>query len=224
MESNTKSKPILKFTVLVLVIVVGLFAGYIFNFQRLINEGSNLADEHCIKVNPLIIDRKNKYLEQYNMMMTDSGTSEEFLKVFDDYFVISEKYQQEEGKWLQKQRVYLDSWLFNAMMPQFTKDAGKFQYEMYEADYKSANYLTQSYKEVDKEKQKELSDKVISETAKSKESGDKYNELWDREGNNGSWVYRFIKVPISKCPSENYNIPDLHDLFNPPANTNSPLS
>ncbi len=224
METNKKSFPIFKIIILLIIVSLGVFAAYIFKFQQIINEGSELADEHCIKVNPLIIDRKNKYLEQYNMMMTDSGTKEEFQKVFDDYFVISDKYQQEEGKWLPKQRAFLDGWLFNNIMPQFTKDAGKYQYEMYEAEYKSALYLSQLYKELDKEKQKELSDKSLSETAKSKESGDKYNDLWDREGNNGSWVYRFIKIPVPKCPKENYNIPDLHDLFNPPANTDSPLS
>lgn len=204
-------------------LVVVLFVGYLFKYQQLVNEGSYLADEHCIKINPLIIDRKNKYTEQYNLMIA-SASAQEFQSAVDGYFRASQAYMDEEKIWLAKQRKYLDSKWFNLLMPSYIKEAANFQYAMYEAEYDSQRYLYLGFKEEDKNKQLEFADKVIEETAKSKEAGDKYRGVWEREKGRSDWIYRIVKIPSAQCPAENYNIPEVPNPFLPPVFPRSPLS
>ena len=88
-----------KLLIISIILGLGLFVGYIYKYQQLINEGSYLADEHCIKINPLIIDRKNKYLDQYNLILkagSDTATAEEYHAALDKYMQASDVYQKEE--------------------------------------------------------------------------------------------------------------------------------
>ena len=208
-----------KLLIISIILGVGLFVGYIYKYQQLINEGSYLADEHCIKINPLIIDRKNKYLDQYNLILkAGSGTAnaEEYLAALDKYMQSSDVYQKEEKLWLDKQRRYLDSKAFDLLIHSHIKEAGQYQYDMYKADYDSSVFLSAEYKEQDPDKQQELSNKVMEAVTRNKEAEDKYNSVWEREKGKSGWIFRFAKVPPSKCSEENYDFPALPDLFAPP--------
>lgn len=212
-----------KWLILTLFLFLILFAVYIYKYQQLVNEGSYLVDEHCIKVNPLIIDRKKKYLDQYNLMVASAST-QEVMDAVDKYFKASQAYVDEEKVWLAKQRKFLDSKMVNLLMPAYFKEAAKYQYEKYEAEYNVSLLLNQGRTELAEDKQLELTNKVMEETAKSKEAGDKYNAVWQREKGNTEWRYYFVKVPPAKCPQENYNIPELPNFFAPPLIPRSPLS
>lgn len=205
-----------KLLIIVLILPIILFFSYIYKYQQLVNEGSYLADEHCIKVNPLIIDRKNKYLIQYNIILAGTASTEEFMTSLDKYNQASQVFIDEEKKWLTKQKKYMDRKDFNLIMPSYIKEAALYEYQMYEAEYNSSSYLSQAFKETDKEKQIELSNKVIEETIKSRDAGKKYNDQWDKYEGKTAWIYNFVKVPVSKCPPENNNIPILPDPFAPP--------
>lgn len=193
------------------VIAIIIFVGYIFEYQQLVTEGSLLADEHRIKVNPLIIDRKNKYQDEWNLIMASASATQVEDSV-NKYFQASDAFIKEEQGWLAKQKRYLNSKAFNLLMPSYIKEAANFQYQMYEADYNSSVYLNQGFKETDKNKQVELGNKVLEETAKSKEAGDKYSGIWEREKGRSDWIYYFVKVPQSKCPKKNNDFPN---VFNP---------
>lgn len=212
-----------RLVIFIFLLALTLFSLYVNKYQKLVSEGSYLADEHCIKVNPLIIDRKNKYLDQYNLMLA-SASAQEVQDAVDKYFKVNQVYLDEEKVWLAKQRKYINSKSFNLLMPSYIKEAANYQYAMYEADYNASLYLFLGFKEEDKNKQLELTNKVVEETAKSKDAGDKYNGVWNREKGRSDWIYRFVKVPLSKCPAENYNIPDIPNPFLPPVFSRSPLS
>ena len=208
-----------KLLIISITLGIGLFAGYIYKYQQLVNEGSYLADEHCIKINPLIIDRKNKYLDQYNLILkagSGTATAEEYHAALDKYMQSSDVYQQKEKLWLDKQRRYLDSKAFNLLIHSYIREAGQYQYEMYKADYDSSVFLSAEYKEQDPDKQQELSNKVMEAVTRNKEAEDKYSSVCEREKGRSDWIYRFVKVPSAKCPEENYNFPELPDLFTPP--------
>lgn len=208
-----------KFLVISIILSIGLFIGYIYKYQQLVNEGSYLADEHCIKISPLIIDRKNKYLDQYNLILkAGSGTvsAEEYHAALDKYMQSSNVYQKEEKLWLDKQRRYLDGKAFNLLIHSYIREAGQYQYEMYKSDYDSSVFLSAEYKEQDPDKQQELSNKVMGAVARSKEAEDKYDSVWEREKGKSDWIYHFVNVPSSKCSEENYNFPVLPELFAPP--------
>lgn len=205
------------------LLTLALFGLYINKYQQLVNEGSYLADEHCLKVNPLIIERKNKYIDQYNLMLASAST-QEVMDAVDKYFKASQAYVEEEKVWLAKQRKFLDSKMVNLLMPSYFKEVAKYQYEKYEAEYNISLLLNQEHAELAKDQQFELTNKVMEETAKSKEAEDKYNAVWEREKGNTEWRYYFVKVPPSKCPLENFNIPQVPNPFAPSLIPRSPLS
>lgn len=194
------------------ITVLILFSIYVSIFQQLINEGSDLADEHCIKINPLIIDRKNKYLDQYSIMVTGAD-SKLFAKALANYRISTRKYIDEEKFWLEKNKKFLNSSKFNLFMPAIIKDAANYQYQMYEAQYLTSLYLEQAWDEKDKNIQTELSNKAIEETNRSNEMQDKYNETWENGVGKRGWMFNFVKVPTSKCPDENYDIPVIPSPF-----------
>ncbi|MCL5071329.1 MAG: hypothetical protein M1308_10605 [Actinobacteria bacterium] len=179
-----------------------------------------MADEHCIKVNPLIIDRKNKYQEQWNLILASASATQVEDSV-NKYFQASNAFIKEEQGWLANQKRYLNSKAFNLLMPSYIKEAANFQYQMYEADYNSSVYLNQGFKETDKNKQAELGNKVLEETVKSKEAEDKYNAVWEREKGKSDWVHYFIKVPQTKCPKENFDFPNVFNPFVTPIPVNN---
>lgn len=212
-----------RWIIFAILLALALFSLYINKYQQLVNESSYLADQHCIKVNPLIIDRKKKYLEEWNLMLASASASQ-VQDAFNKYLQASEAYLKEEKAWLPLQKKYLESKAFNLLIPSYIKEASNYQFQMYEAEYNSSLFITQGFKETDRIKQLELSNKVLEETAKSKEAGDKYNSIWEREKGRSNWIYHFVKVPPAQCPVENYNIPELPDPFAPPIIPISPLS
>lgn len=197
-----------------IIIALILFSIYASLFQQLINEGSDLADEHCIKINPLIIDRKNKYLDQYSIMVTGAD-SKLFAKALNDYRISTRKYIDEEKIWLEKNKKFLSSNTFNFIMPAILKEAANYQFQMYEAQYLTSLYIEQAWDEKDKNIQVELTNKVTSEVSRSNEMQDKYNKTWENGVGKRSWMFNFIKVPASKCPDENYDIPVIPNPFEP---------
>ncbi|MBI2314434.1 hypothetical protein HYU93_00015 [Candidatus Daviesbacteria bacterium] len=212
-----------KFLVGLVTLGLVIFGLYVWKYQQVVNEGSYLADEHCIKVNPLIIDRKNKYTDQFNLLMA-SASEEQYMSSLDQYRQSAAEYIKEEKIWLAKQRRYLDSKAFNLLITSYIKEASEYQYQMYEGQYLSSLYLSQAFDEKDKVKQLELSNKVLEETNRSNDGQDKYNAVWEREKGKKDWIFNFVKIPDSKCPAENNNFPDVPNPFLPPVIPNSPLS
>lgn len=220
---------IMKFIGIFLGTIAVLFAAYIFTFQYLVNKGSEIVDEHCIKVNPYIIARKNAFNYQYQIMM--SGKLDGFKAAWDKYFIASSKYINAEKQWLPKDRNFLDGQLFNFMMPEYLKDAANFQYDMYYHDYLSSVYINEANFENDKTKQLELSQKTVDEAKLRDSAESKYNAIWDDNKGKKDWIFWIVKVPPSKCPAENNNIPNTPNIFDPTptpqpegANPDSPAS
>lgn len=208
-----KVKNIITFIAIFLGTLVILFTAYIFTFQYLINKGSELADEHCINVNPYIIARKNAFNYQYQIMM--SANQEGFKAAFDKYFVASDKYLKAEKQWLPKDRKFLDSQLVNLIMPQYLKDAANFQYDMYYHDYLSSLYINEAYYEKDKSKQLVLSQKTVEEAKYRDSAASNYNAIWNENRGKTDWRFWIVKIPPSKCPTKNYDIPSSPNLYQP---------
>ncbi len=215
------------FRLLIIISVIGavLFGIYIYTYQRLITEGSLLADEHCIKINPLIIARKNSYLEEMKLIQA-SASAEEVQKSLQDYLASSNSYLKEESVWLNKQRAYLDGKIYKLLIPSYVQDAAEDQYQMYEADHKSSFYTSKAFTAQDQAEQVDLMNKIIEETSKSKAAGDRYNSAWERNKGKTDWRFNFVKVPESNCPAENFDIPNIDSPFTPklPADTNTNTS
>lgn len=213
----------------VTLIGLGLFIFSTWKFQQLIDEGSVIADEQCLKVNPLIIERKNDYLASMGVIIA-SGSAEKYWAETNKYLEVSKKYTEAQKSWLAHQKAYMDRWDFNFFIPTYIREATKAQYNSREAQMKSTKgivELFETYNKIDLEHQKTLSDSILEETKKSQDADDEYNRIYEASQGKFDLRNNFTTVPQSKCPPENFNIPDVRDLFNPkpvPTNYGQPLS
>ncbi len=206
------------------LLILSLFVFQIWKYQNLISTGSVVADQHCLKVNPLVIARKNNYIDSIKVLQA-SGSAEEYWAENNKYLDNSKKYIVAEKAWLAAQKTYMDSQDFKTYIPSYIQEAARYQYESREAEMRSTSgvvELFENYKNMDSEKQKALSDTIMEETNKSNKANDKYNKMYDdHQGQMGFKDY-FTIVPQSTCPEENFNIPNVNEFLNPqaPANTN----
>lgn len=191
-----------------------LTAGYLYLFQTLVNQGSALADEHCMKVNPLIIARKNAYAAEINLIKKNAGV-DEVLKVMDDYSKVNTKYIKAEQAWLAKENEFIQGLIFKIIMPGYIQEAAGYQYDMYKADFKSSLYLEKTFIAKDDTVKNQLKDKVIEQINKRNYSEKKYNDILDSEDGRFHWQFLIVKVPPTICPDKNFDIPEILNPFSP---------
>lgn len=208
----------------ILLLTVGLFCISIFKYQQLVNEGSIIADKQCLNVNPLIIQRKNSYSETIRIAKAN-GTEEEYWKEQNNYLSISKKYIQAQQLWLNEQKTFMNRADYKLFIPQVIQKAGLLQYESREADLKATIAVTDMFKSLtDTNKQKELATIILNEKKKQEAAEAELDKMW-KSTSNFDIRQRFIRVPKTKCPKENLEIPEVPNIFAPPSQIyNGPLS
>lgn len=218
-----------KAAIVIAIILIPLAAYYLFPilmYQRLVNEGSVLADNQCMKVNPIIIERKTAYLN--SMQALKDNDVKTYEKETEKYLAASSKYVEAQTAWLKEQKKYIDRWDFQHFNPSYVKDAAMTQFVSRAADVESTKYLIEAFeiKDLNKTIAEEDGNKAMEQIKIRNAADKKYDEIWDNPGKL-DWRTKFIKVPPSKCPDENFNIPNVDDILTPdsaPANPDAPLT
>lgn len=190
-----------------------LFAGSTIAYQRLVNEGSALADNQCLMVNPEIIKRRNSYIKLVQIMKTN-GSKEEYQAEVQNYKDISSAYVHTQSIWLKQQKKYLNRWDYQLFAPPEVIVAGMAQYESRMAEMKAIIAMLTLYDTTDKKQQKELNQTIINERMKQDKADKEFNQLWETKPS-FDLRRKFIKIPESTCPEENFDIPDTIDIFSP---------
>ncbi len=204
------------FFAVVLVLVWFVFSTW--KYQQLINEGSVIADQQCLKVNPLIIARKNSYINSMKILQA-SGSAQDYWTETDKYLAISKKFIEAENAWLAAQKNYMESSETKTYVPAYIRSAGQLQYDSRVADVKDTAAVVEffeTYQKIDTAKQKVLSNTITNETKKSNDLNDEYNKVYDHPQRTFDLRDYFTSVPQTKCPEENFNIPDVPNLLAPP--------
>lgn len=218
-------RKLLLFAVVLVFLVAGYFVLSIVMYQKLINEGSVLADNQCLRINPIISERKNHYIK--SMEALKKNDFEGYEGETTAYFERSKQYAEEQNKWLEDQKAYMNRWDFNYFLPGYIKTAAQYQYDSRKADTESTALLIDAFEvaELNQSLSEELGQKAVELVKVRNEAEKKYDEIWDNPGKL-DWRTRFVKVPESKCPDENFNFPDVEEFLNPstPANPDAPLS
>lgn len=225
-KNHKKIKKIALILCIPVILAIGYFIFSIFEYQRIVNEGTVLADNQCLKVNPIIIDRKNSYIK--SLQALKDNNYKEYEKQTEIYFKTSKEYVSEQTKWLDTEKKYIDRWDFQYFNPSYVKAAAQYQYDSRKADMESTKLLIDSYEvsQLNKSLSEELALKSVKQIKIRNDADKKYDAIWDNPGKL-DWRTRFIKVPASKCPDENFNIPDVEDFLNPksiPSNIGQPVS
>lgn len=189
-------------------------------YQRLVNEGSVIADAQCLTVNPIIIERKTHYLNSLEAAKNNDFAGYEGETTA--YLERSRQYVEEQTKWLETQHSYMNRWDFQFFLPGYMKQAAQYQYDSRKADAESTTLLIEAFEvsELNQSLSEELTQKSMEQVKIRNEAEEKYNALWDTPGRL-DWRTRIIKVPESTCPDENFDFPDVEDTT---PNTNSPVS
>ncbi len=195
-------------------------------YQHLINVGSTLADNQCLKVNPFIIERKNTYIK--SMQALKDSDSKAYERENAAYLAASNKYIKEQEEWLKSQKKYIDRWDFQYFNPEYVKDAAMTQFVSRAADLESTKLIVEAFliKDLNMSIAEEDGKKAMEQIKIRNAADKKYDEIWDNPGKL-DWRTRFVKVPASQCPDENFNFPDVEEFLNPsiqPGNADSPVS
>lgn len=196
---------IVKIVGLLLILVVLSFGAYIIKYQLLVNEGSRLADQHCLVVNPLIIQRKQAYIDLIEITQINPNLYMEFNNKYLDY---SKKYLTAEKQWLKTQDAFMNRWDVKWLVDKNIQAAGALQYKMYLADYQGTDALVKAFETKDPREQERLM-KIVAQTGNDAiKAQEAYVKAWDNKPTGFVRNY-LIKVPTSKCPAENFDFPDV---------------
>lgn len=177
-------------------------------YQRLVNEGSILADSQCLTINPIIIERKNNYLSSLEAAQ-DNDTAG-YQREITAYFERSKQYVDEQSKWLKAQHSYMRRWDFQFFLPGYMRRAAQYQYDSRKADVESTKFLIDAFEvsELNPALSQELEKKSMELVRVRNQAEESYNELWDNP-ERLDWRTNFTRVPESKCPEENFDFPTI---------------
>lgn len=206
-----------KIILLIVTVVLGSFIFSTWKYQQIINEDSIIADEQCLKVNPFIIQRKNSFINSMKVLQA-SGSADEYWAETNNYLDYSKKYITAQKTWLTNQNAFMKRQDFAIFIPAYMKKAAQLQYDSREAEMKATSAIVEyfeTYKNLNDNQQKTLSNTITDETNKSNKLDDEYNKLYDSSKGKFDLRNYFTTVPQTTCPPENFNIPNVPDMLNP---------
>jgi hypothetical protein len=196
------------FTVIKGVLIMGivLLGAYLVLYQNVINERVKLEDEHCIVVNPLIIKRKQTYLDSMKALVNNTG---DYLKLNDKYIEVSKKYITEEDEWLKKDSAMLHNPVVRLVVKKDGYQGALMLHRINELDLINTKIILLLFEEKDLKKQETLGKSIAKNTFELNALQKDYDRI--SGVHNYRWVDYLIRTPQSKCPLENRNIPDVEN-------------
>jgi hypothetical protein len=171
---------------------------YFYRYQIVINDGTELADERCLKIDPLINKKKQKSFEysQVSRVKNDdkkfAKTTEELKKLFISVVDISEP-------WMKKQKTFLNRWDFNFFVHPALKETFYAQYEKYAADLESNKIMSRLFDQPNNQSDLKA---IKSSFKKMEEAQKKLDNKMNFVKKQRDFRQRFIKTPPSKCQED----------------------
>ncbi len=185
-----------------------IFGAYVYKLHAFAVEGNKIFEQRCLVVNPPLISYKNSFLKFADYLKNpDKYSGDEVKGFFDGYIAGMRKYVEEESKWLDADKKYMNSWDFKLIEPWYMKQAGEYQWKLYEGYRDDTKYLLVMYD------QGKLSEDIDIKQKDARDRRDKYSQLYfdlvDKASKINDWRKMFGRVPIPKgCTEKNMNIPN----------------
>ncbi len=223
-------KRLIKVIVLLFLFVSVVGTIVFVRFQQIIKEEVSLTDERCLKINPIVIERKKAYLSSMQAMVT-SG-KEAFIEENKKYVNLLKRNVDVESDWSAKYKKLLNRWDFKLLIPPILQKTARLRWEshVYENETsKNMIALTESFFKDGNENNPKLKDASDNIEILAKQRNDVEVELETLA--NDTSLYKDFRIPLmrapkSKCPEENFNIPDvqkeLEKIFTPEASPSIP--
>lgn len=195
------------FSVVLIISVVGVGV-YIYKLHALAVESNNIFALRCAKVNLPLIAYKNSFLKFADALQNPNKyATDEAVSFYNGYISGMRAYIPEETKWLELQRQYLDRWDFKLIESWYIKQAGEYQWKMYEGYRDDAKYILAISDTKKLTEDNEV--KIQDARARRDEFGQKYFDLFKQASKINDWRMIFGYVPVpSVCTKENTTIPN----------------
>lgn len=204
---------ILKIIFAIIVFVVLGYALFEWRYQMLVNEGTAILDKQCLNVDPLIIQRKNSYLN-FIRLIYEKASKEEVEKEFKTYLTTSEKFIVEQKKWLNEQNKFMNRWDFKLILLEEIHKLSQLDYRSKELDVKIFENILKMAKTENLNEQKKYYEENVNFLKTIEQINKEIDEIY-RNKPNFSWRTIFVKAQSSKCPKENLDILNIPDFFQP---------
>ena len=200
-----------------LIILVGLVALGVYGYKlhSLALEGNDIFEQRCTTVNPPLIAYKNDFLNFADEVKKGEKSSPEYLVGYFQLYVNGLKdYAPKEVDWLKTQRKFLDRWDFQLFEPWYIKEAGEYQYRMYEGYRDEALALMEILG--NNGSNPEIQAKFDDARTKRNDNSQLYFELSEKASAFRDWRKIFGSVPMPEgCTEELLNIPDTTGSLDP---------
>lgn len=183
-----------------------LFAGYMYKYQQLVNEGSALAEERCLVINP-IIAKKQFAAMQYAEVFSSTASAEVKTSVTENMLKYFKNNITTSDSWMKKQKHFLGRWDFKFFTDDKLADVSYAQYGKYLADLDSNRAMIEYF---DKFEDPWYYEEVLRKIKAQDDTQKILNKKIKIAQNRFDIRYYFIKVPLSKC-KEIPNPFDWHD-------------
>ena len=204
---------VIKVLLIIGFVALGLYIGSVIVMQRMINQASALADEHCLGVNPLIIQRKLVYLDT-NQRFLETEDINIYLDGTKEYFSLADQYVIAERDWLTKLSVFMNGLDFKILTPGASKKVYEAQFKAYMLDAGSTEALSTLYVAGNNATEAEI-ERFTVLTSQKNDAYIEYGKAIEAVGTQNFIQKPFLRWPESVCPAENYDIPDVNDLMFP---------
>lgn len=200
-----------------IIIILVLFVISVIKYQQLINEGSAIVEKQCMEVNSTIVDRHNSYKD---LMSTQIGSPSAIMEKLGDYMRLTKTYIEAQKVVLVEYENYLNRKDFNLFVPKEVRSSFHLQYESYEADMRLKELILQMYSPSFKELSRDVKDSIVANIAGEIKRRDQANRDYLKSLEDSAKIFdlrsKFVKIPESKCPPENFDIPETTEFSDKP--------
>lgn len=191
----------------------GLFA---WRYQKIVDRFSELADEHCLTINPLIIERKTT-TRDFLQLVSDPqafASADKYDDLTRNYYEVSSKYIDGENAWMAKQKQITGSLEFRILVPAQVQKAAVLQLAVYKADRDGSVAMMNVLNSFFSGREPEMRDfKKIADSKNNQDKyWDEYDKLFRKNSNNRDPRLFFFSPPPSKCPAENFDFPNIFEF------------
>ena len=209
-----KRSRLLKYIVVLPLLGIVAFGVYVFEAHRLAVEGNNIFAYRCNNVNPPLIAYKNSFLKFANCINNPNQCStDEGVNFFGDYETGLQAYVPEETKWLNMEQSYMNQWDFKLFAPSYFKQAGEYEFKMYEGYRDDAKYILAL--------SDQSQDPAILNTKQQDARNQRnkyaqlYFDLFNKTVGTKIWIKPFWRVDApTSCNEQNMTIPDTGGSIN----------
>lgn len=201
----------IKVVVSIFVAAALIFGLYLYKLHALAVEGNRIFEYRCVNVNPNLIAYKKIFLMLADQMNNPDWASQDQVNtLLGAYVSHMRSYISTEDVWLAMDKKFTERWDFQLIEPWYIKQAGVYQWKMYEAYRDDAKGIVDIWDHPEKASADVLRPDYVSEARQRRNFyTDKYFEYFQYASSIPDWRKYFGSVPIPKgCTKENTTFPD----------------